>query len=162
MAATVLVYTAYEGFANDIIQRLYPEVWQEETTRFRIGDYRGTLGKTRFLAERLEVVLKRTSRPYHTVAELHSWRNDLVHPETVRLKGTTRADAYAKKQRRATPVAFTKLARSTFVPRCFDDVSALADTLLHGAAEEHWEAVRDLGDSAFWGPVGSGGAHLKG
>ncbi len=34
MAATILVYTAYEGFANDIIERLCPEVWREEATHF--------------------------------------------------------------------------------------------------------------------------------
>jgi hypothetical protein len=161
MAATVLVHAAFEGFVNDLIERLYPHVWKDEAKLFRSGDHRGTMGKTKFLAERLGVRLNRTSRPYRTVAELQSWRNDLVHPATVRLHGTTRADAYARKPRRAAPVAFTKLARPTFVPRCFEDVSTLADLLLHAVAAEHLMAVRNLGDSAFWGPLGSGGAHLR-
>ena len=161
MAATVLVSTAYEGFANDLIERLFPEVWQDDAAYFRTGRFRGTLGKTRFLAERLDVALKRACRPYRTVAELVSWRNDLVHPKTVHLRGTMRADAYAKKPRHAKPMAFTKLERPTLVLRSFEDVSALGDTLLSAAAEKHWTAVRDLGSSAFSGALGSGRASLK-
>jgi len=161
MAATVLAYTAYEGFINDVIERLYPDVWKEERTYFQTGDCRGTLGKTRFLADRLGVALKRAGRPYCTVAELHAWRNDLVHPQTVRFRGTTRADAYARQPKRAKPVAFAKLERPGFVVRCFEDVAALADMLLQKAARQHWTEVRDLGDSAFFGPVGSSRASLK-
>lgn len=161
MAATVLVYTAYEGFTNDLIERLYPDVWKKERTFFQSGKYRGTLGKTQFLADQLGVSLKRARRPYCTVAELQSWRNDLVHPRTVRLKGTARADTYARQPQRAAPVAFVKMRRPTFVPRSFEDVSALADVLLEAAAKEHWTEVRDLGESAFLGPLGSGGASLK-
>jgi hypothetical protein len=137
MAATVLAYTAYEGFTNDVIERLYPDVWKDERKHFGSGRYRGTIGKTHFLADRLDVRLNRNSRPYNTVAELHRWRNDLVHPQTVRLKGRMRADAYATKPRRAAPIAFMKLRRPWFIPRCFEDVAALGDTLLEAAGREN-------------------------
>jgi len=119
------------------------------------------LGKTLFIAERLSVVLQRSERPYCTVAELHAWRNDLVHPQTVRVEGVTRADAYAKKPIRAKAVGFAKLARPTFIPRVFEDVPALGDLLLQSAAREHWSAVRELGDIAFSGVLGSSGASLR-
>ena len=161
MAAMVLAYTAYEGFTNDLIERLYPDIWKSERKHFGCGRYRGTIGKTQFLADRLHVRLKRDGRPYNTVAELHNWRNDLVHPQTVRLKGRMRADAYSKKPRRGAPIAFAKLQRPLFVPRCFVDVAALGDILLEAAARENWERVRDLGESAFSGVLGSSGASLS-
>ena len=160
MAAAVLVHAAYEGFVNDAIERLYPDVWKQELTYFRTGAFRGTLGKTWFLAERLGVALERASRPYRTVAELNAWRNDLVHPRTARGKGTVRSDAYAKQPKRVRPAVFSKL-RPAFVARCLEDVSALADMLLRAARQQHRSEVRHLGQMAFWGPAGSGGAALK-
>ena len=158
MAATILVHTAYEGFLNDVIERLFPDDWKTER---RVTAYRGWLGKTRFLADRLSVSVDRTGRPYCTVAELAAWRNELVHPRTVRLRGTTRADAYARKPRRAKPTAFSKLEKPAFIARCFEDVATLADLLLKAAARQHGEFVVDLGGSAFWGPIGLGGASLR-
>jgi len=160
MAAGVLGYTAYEGFVNDLIERVFPEIWVEERTQF-VGDYRGTLGKTLFLSEKLDVALERGRRPYSTVAELHAWRNELVHQRTVRVRGITRADAYAKKPKRARPVAFARLERPAFLSRCFADVPRLADVLLEGAREKHGVAVSDLDDIAFSGVLGSGGASLR-
>ena len=160
MAAGVLAYTAYEGFVNDLIARAFPAVWNEQRTQL-VGDYRGTLGKTLFIAERLGVVLQRSGRPYCTVAELHAWRNDLVHPQTARVEGVTRADAYAKKPIRAKAIAFAKLERPVFIPRVFEDVPALGDLLLQSAKREHWSAVSELGDIAFSGVLGSSGASLR-
>jgi hypothetical protein len=161
MAATLMAYTAYEGFTNDLLERLRPDVAKAERTFFASGKYRGTLGKTHFLADELGVNLVRTTRPLTTVAELHAWRNDLVHPRTVRLRGTTRADSCSKAPRRAAPVGFAKLRRPTFVPRCFQDIEALGDTLLSAAGKAHWSKVRDLGASAFSGVLGSSGASLR-
>jgi hypothetical protein len=161
MAATLMTYTAYEGFTNDLLERLYPDVAKAERTFFSSGRYRGTLGKTQFLADRLGIVLARTSRPFTTVAELHRWRNDLVHPRTVRRRGTTTADSYAKNPRRAAPVGFAKLQRPAFVLRCFQDVEVLGNTLLSAAGQAHWTTVCDLGSSAFSGVFGSGSASLK-
>lgn len=160
MAAGVLAYTAYEGFVNDLIERAFPAVWKERRSQL-VGDYRGTLGKTLFVAERLSVVLQQSDRPYCTLAELHAWRNDLVHPQTVRVEGVTRADAYAKKPIRAKAVAFAKLEQPTFIPRVFEDVPALGDLLLQSAAREHWAAVSTLGSIAFSGVLGSSGASLR-
>lgn len=164
VAATVLAYTAYEGFLNHVIECLYPQVWKQERTFFRVPPFDGTLGKTRFLAEGIGLVLKPSSRPYRTVLELHAWRNDLVHPRTVRAQGTARADAYARKPRRVAVVAFKKLGRRGFVSLAFDDLATLADSLLRAAGQKHdleLRELRKLGGSAFWGPIGLGGASLR-
>ena len=164
LAALVLTYTAYEGFLNHVIETLYPEVWQKERSFFRTQPYEGTLGKTKFLADRLGMALHRAARPYRTVAELHSWRNDLVHPRTVRGAGVRRADAYARKPNRVQPVSFRKLGQDGFVDRCFDDAAALADALLDAAVQGHTPGARELsklGSFAFWGPFALGGGSLK-
>jgi hypothetical protein len=158
LAAAVLVHTAFEGFLNDVIARACPDAWQSVRAT---GEYRGTLGKTRFLAQEFAVPLDPAQQPYRSLAELHARRNELVHPETVRCKGVTTADSYAKDPRRALPLAFTRLQQDGFMTTCFDDLAALADTLLEAAALKHSDAVRDLGGSAFWGPTGHSGASLK-
>jgi len=158
LAAAVLVHTAFEGFLNDVIARACADAWQGAR---HTGEFRGTLGKTRFLARHLAVPMDPAQRPYQTLAELHARRNELVHPETVRCKGVTTADSYSKNPRRAVPLAFARLQQDGFMAMCFDDLAALADTLLKAAGVKQWEAVRDLGGSAFWGPTGHGGASLK-
>ena len=160
LAAALLVHAAYEGFLNDLLERVDPDTWAEERTFFT-GDRSGVLGKTRFLAERLSVDITRGSGPYSTVALLNRWRHDLVHPRTFRDGGIASAETFAKYPKRATPEAFEKLEQPFFLPRCFDDISSLADRLLAAAKQAHPARVRALGDSAFWGPVGSGGATLR-
>lgn len=160
MGAAVLVHAAYEGFINEAIERLFPAVWQQEKTYFRSGPFQGWLGKTQFLAHELRMTLNRSARPYRTVAELNAWRNDLVHSRTVRGVGVIRSDAYAKRPAEVRPVVFVKL-KPTFVARCFDDVSALADLLLVAARAQHRTELRHLGAMAFWGPASSGGAALR-
>jgi hypothetical protein len=164
LASLVLAYTAYEGFLNHVIESLYPQVWSQERTFFRVQPFEGTLGKTRFVAGSVGVKLERAARPYRTVAELHAWRNDLVHPRTVRGRGITRADAYARKPKRVEAVAFKKVAQRGFVSRGFDDLAALADSLLRAAGQQHTVDAREmskLGTYAFWGPTGLGGASLR-
>ena len=41
MAAAVLAYTAYEGFLNHLIERLYPQVWKREQSFFRTPPFVG-------------------------------------------------------------------------------------------------------------------------
>jgi len=146
-----------------VIERLCPAVWQEERAFFRKPPFEGTLGKTLFLATETGMVLQRRSRPYQTVAELHAWRNELVHPRTLRRTGRARADVYAKKAASRAPVAFQKL-RPAFTERCFQDVEALADRLLLAARQKEYLAGRELsklGQRAFTGVVGVGGAGLS-
>src|SRR4051812_8110078 len=64
LGATVLVHTAFEGFLNHAIEVLYPQVWAQERSFFRAPPREGTLGKTRFLASSVGVVLKQDGRPY--------------------------------------------------------------------------------------------------
>ena len=160
MGALVLVHAAYEGFINEALERLYPDIWQQEKTFFRSGRFQGLLGTTRYLAEQLHHSLDRAQRPYRTVAELNAWRNDLVHSRSVRDSGVTRADAYSKRVADPQPVVFAKL-RPAFVARCFEDAAALADTLLAAAQAQRRRELSHLGSMAFWGPASSGGAALR-
>ena len=163
MAALILLDAAYEGFLNHLIERLYPQVWAQERTFFRGPPFEGTLGKTAFLAVGVGLELQRGSRPHRTVAELHAWRNDLVHPKSLRARGRSRADAYARKPARVEPVAFTKL-RPRFAEECFDDVEALADSLLLAATQKHHADTRELAtlDRHAFSPVlGHSGGTLK-
>jgi hypothetical protein len=161
MSAAVLANTAYEGFNNHLIDVLYPDVWVERRRVFGTGEFRGRLGKTRFLAARLGVSLDRVGRPYTGVAELSAWRNQLVHPGTKRKAGVARADLYSRKPKTAKPEVLATLVRPGFVADSFADVEALADMLLHAATEQHWSEVGELGESAFWGPTFIGGASLQ-
>ncbi len=160
MGALVLVHAAVEGFINEALERLYPDIWQEEKTFFRSGRFQGLLGKTRYLAEQLHLSLHRAQRPYRTIAELSAWRNDLVHSRSVRDTGVTRADAYAKRVADPQPAVFSKL-RPAFVARCFEDAAALADALLAAAQAQPRRELSRLGSMAFWGSASSGGAALR-
>ena len=62
LAATLFVFTAYEGFTNDLLERVAPEVAKQNTTVFRFGGRSGTLGKTLFLADRLSLPVSRQER----------------------------------------------------------------------------------------------------
>jgi hypothetical protein len=161
MAALVLIHAAYEGFINEALERLFPETWQQEKTFFRSDPYPGLLGKTQYLAEQLQLPLDRAERPYRTVAELHAWRNELVHSHVVRDSGITRSDAYAKRLADPQPDVFAKL-RPAFLTRSFEDVAALADGLLGAAYAQHRTELGHLREVAFWGPASSGGASLRG
>jgi hypothetical protein len=160
MGALVLVHAAYEGFINEALERLYPDIWQQEKTFFRTGRFQGLLGKTQYLAEQLQLSLDRAQRPYRTVAELNAWRNDLVHSRSVRDSGVTRADAYAKRAADPQPAVLAKL-RPAFVARCFEDAAGLADILLAAAHPQPRRELSHLGSMAFWGPASSGGAALR-
>ena len=160
MAAAVLLHAAYEGFLNDLIERIDPETWAKER-EFFTGDRSGVLGKTRFLATQLGVDLQLDRAPYSTVGLLNSWRHDLVHPRTVRRGGIASAHTFAKYPKRAKPEIFAKLESPSFLPSCFEHVSALADNLLRSASQAHPTKVSALGGSAFWGPVGSSGARPR-
>jgi hypothetical protein len=127
---------------------------------FRRDPFVSTLGKTKFLAKRLDVPLEHGARPYRTVVELDKWRNDLVHPQTVRATGTRRAGEYARNPKSVRPDVFARM-KPDFVGLCFADVEAQADRLLQAATDQHRLELRDLGRIAFWGPAGSGTATLK-
>ncbi len=160
MAALVLAHAAYEGFINECIRRLRPDVWRQERTFFRGRDLEGTMGRTRFLAKELGVEIARTAPPYRTVAELCAWRNDLVHPQSVRVSGTTSAHRYATQQIDAPPVVFAKLT-SAFAKRCFEDAVALSDALLQSPGARRRPELRALGKRALWGPSNSRQGSLK-
>lgn len=70
---------AIEAHANYLLEAVCPMEYENEKKLFSEDDYRGTLGKLRFLAERLNVSLDRGSRPLQTIKELFTWRDLMVH-----------------------------------------------------------------------------------
>jgi hypothetical protein len=159
LAATLFVFIAYEGFLNDLGERVAPDIWVGEREFFSKRTFVGTLGKTRFLAQRIGLALDRVGRPYSTLAELSGWRNGLVHPRTVRVHGTRRI-AGNHRPPTARPMAFALIERPSFVARSFEDIAAIADKLLSAASQDYDSQVRDLGSSAFVGHLGITSASL--
>jgi hypothetical protein len=160
LAAALFIYTAYEGFVNDLGDRIALAEWSKEKEFFSTPPYIGTMGKTQFLAKHVGLRLIRRQRPYSTLAELHAWRNNLVHPRTVRLQGSRRIAA-DRKPPAAYPSPFKTLERPAFVGRCFEDVAALADQLLAAAASGFRDQVHDYGSNAFVGVLGSRSASVR-
>ena len=160
MSALLLTQAAYEGFINEALRHLRPDIWAQERTYFRQAKLQGLMGKTRFLAKELGMALKRSARPYCTVAELNDWRNDLVHPVSVRTKGTTTALAYARSNVDRGPIVFSKI-RPAFATRCFTDVEALAQMLLDAAHAAGRHELAHLGMKALWGVSSSGHGSRK-
>ena len=161
LAATLLAFTAFEGFVNEAIESAAPDTWKRERKFFASGKYTGTMGKAAFLADHAGHAVLRDARPFQTVAELCAWRNELVHPRTARIQGEALVVALSNKPRHAKPTVFKKLERPEFVERCFADIVALADLLLDGFREKEPNPVRHLGRYALWGPVGTGKISLK-
>lgn len=157
-AAALFVFMAYEGFLNDLGERIAPDVWANERKFFR-HRFAGTLGKTRFLADKLEISFDWGRRPCGTLAELNEWRNRLVHSYTERISGS-RLIAAENKPPTAYPTAFQTIERPPFVPRCFEDVGAVADQLLRAGAKRFRGQLRDHGLSAFVGLVGTTSASV--
>jgi hypothetical protein len=158
MAATTMLHVAYEGFVNDLIERLWADEWK---IRAHDKANRGTQGKTAFIAGRLGVTFSWDMRPYRSIKELATFRHALVHPRTVRVSGTTSATVYATQPIRARPQAFAALESPNFIEQCFADIESVGDALLTAAVAKHGRAVGLLGSRAFCGVLGGGGASLK-
>lgn len=81
LACSMLLNVAFavEAHANYMLEVAFPTEYKNEKTVFSQGEYKGTLGKLCFLAERLNVSLEKGSRPFQTVKELFGWRSQIVH-----------------------------------------------------------------------------------
>lgn len=126
---------------------------------FRSGKYQGVMGRTRFVAAELGINLAGASRPYRTVAELSAWRNDLVHPQSTRHRGTTSARVYAQRVIEPGPAVFAK-RKPAFAKRCFEDAADLAQLLLEAAITAGRDELSHLGNTALWGPLTIGQGSL--
>lgn len=79
LAAVLLSSFAFEGLLNYIGDELYPSVWTEERSFFGVGQYRGTDGKLKYLAEKLNLAIDRSRRPFQSFRELLALRNETAH-----------------------------------------------------------------------------------
>jgi hypothetical protein len=159
LASLLLAHASYEGFLNHIIDT----ACSAEYERAADGSphVRGTIGKTVFLSEFLPHQMARDARPYRTVAEMHAWRNRLLHSRSVTWEGVRSAIADAISPRDADSLLYSVLRRSEFIAQCFADIPQLADGLLAAAVRHFPGTFCELGTQAMWGPATSGGADLR-
>jgi len=87
LAGMVLVFFAFEGYLNWLGELLFPDIWRNERAFFSAKNkpYVGTIGKLRYLGERLELSsFDVNSRPWKTVVELQDYRHGVAHPKSER------------------------------------------------------------------------------
>lgn len=150
LAAQLLSFFAMEGLLNHIGEELRGDVWKDERSFFASSGYQGTLGKFDYLAEELGVEVDRSRRPYQSLKQLATLRNDMVHPRTVTAVGTKRmsfADA-------GKPSPLIQASSQGHTRQIRDDLEKLADQLFAAARTN---GLKDVGGSgAFSGTVESG------
>ena len=146
LGARLFVCTAYEGFLNDLGERIAPVDWKDER---KLG---GLVGKGKYLAKQLGVIVQDDARPFATIVELHTWRNALVHPRTVR-----RADTVPLTPDVASRRAVADVLRfdDAVLDRALEDVAAFANQLVAAARAKHRDKLQDYGTDAFMGPIGT-------
>ncbi len=152
LGALLCLYFAFEGFLNDLGDRIAADTWAEEREFFGKGEYRGTLGKLRYLAEISNFLLEKGRRPYQTLRELEAVRHELVHPRTI-VAGSSVSfdpDGFPKL---LDPDALRTIESEGFPERAFTDIEALADALVSCSKNAFPAELRYYGDRAFEGAI---------
>ncbi len=160
LAATLFAYLAFEGLLNHLGEGLFPEDWKNEKSLFSKAPFKGTLGKLSFIAARCGLTVHRGSRPYSTLKALDKQRSALVHSRTERrTKTVVFADARRIPQRLESELAQWVTDRA--LARVFDDVKAMASTLVGAARSAHPRAMQHVYGAGFTGAIGSQGGHIE-
>ena len=74
MGALLLCAISYESYLNWIGPKLFP-TWKQKLERLRWAK------KTKLIAEKLGLTLDYSKKPYKTVRQLFTWRNELAHSQ---------------------------------------------------------------------------------
>lgn len=74
-----MAYFAFESYLNLSGPRVDPKTWQNERSYFNQSPYQGTLGKAKWIADRVGLQIEMGQRPYQTISELSRLRNFLTH-----------------------------------------------------------------------------------
>jgi hypothetical protein len=145
-----MVFAAHslEGYLNFIGDKILPELWQKE--REIEGGFEGKLA--RILQECGLNKFEKGRRPYSTVTELTTLRNNLAHPKTK--KQPKRRKIYPEGKE---PPLFPKPYLATLVThekalRARDDVKCIVDRI-HAAVVAKFPALH-LGDDGLEGIIG--------
>ena len=80
LSAGLLAAASFEAYLNYVGGEILPEVWSDERRYFSSGQYRGTNGKLKRIAEEVGWPLpRRDRRPLSGVIELQALRDKMVH-----------------------------------------------------------------------------------
>lgn len=80
LSAGLLAAAAFEAYLNHLGEEMLPDIWADERRFFSSESYRGTSGKLKRIAEKLEWQLpSKTRKPYAGLIELQSLRDKMVH-----------------------------------------------------------------------------------
>jgi hypothetical protein len=156
LAALILLYFAFEGYMNYLLETAFPNIWNQERTFFSKSPYNGALGKLRYLREQLGIVSKKRDRPNHTVKRLTRLRHSIVHP---RLEKQEKQVAFSD-PRRLKDLESKLLceANEKFLATAFEDVEQICDKL---QAEALRQCKREIyGPKAFVGIIGLRGGKI--
>jgi len=149
VGATICAASAMEGFLNDLGSRIAPAEFADERTYFSGPKHRGTLGKLKFLAERVGLALDWGRRPLQSLRELDGIRNSLVHPRTV--YGIE--DWSDEIPQLPWPPAIVSIEKDGAVSRMMQDLNAFGEELLATAKNKFEYELRDYGERSFEGAL---------
>jgi len=152
LASSLFIYLAFEGFLNDLGERIAPKEWAGEKKFFSREPYRGTLGKFRFLAEKVGYRVDLTQRPHSTLRTLDQQRNKLVHPRTERRSGNLTLHGPNRVVR--LPPDLHRYGAPAFVERAFKDVGRTAEVLVERGRASFPEEMHDYLGGAMVGTTG--------
>jgi hypothetical protein len=149
LGATICAAAALEGFLCDLGSRIAPAQFADERAFFSGRDYRGTIGKLKFLAERIGLPLDWGRRPLQSLSSLDRLRNQFIHPRST--YGTTDwSDGVPAPQ---WPPAIISIEEDGMVRRMMEDLNTFGDMMIVAAKQKFSYELRDYGTRAFEGAL---------
>lgn len=156
LAASVFAFFAFEGFVNELGRQIAPDVWTDERAFFARGEFRGTLGKFKYLAQLCDFHYNAGTRPFQTVRMLARARDVLVHNKTETFDLEVPAGAFADAE--VPSPTMNEYADRDFASRAVVDVERLCDDLIASAKLKFGEFEVGYRHRAF---DGISGTHSK-
>jgi hypothetical protein len=153
LAAGVFAYFAFEALLNEILRQVDPDIWAKEREVFSKGQYRGTLGKFDYLADKFSVSVDRSRRPYQTVRELAEARDELVHARTEMFDVVVKAPSLDSIPRHTSILDI--YSSTEFVARTMTDIKQVSDALLNSVKRQAGDIEIGGTGGAFDGVYGS-------
>jgi len=90
LVAMVFAFHAIEGYLNYVGEKIAPDLWRDEKTKFSEN---GVTGKLAAICERCGLGSPDYGKsPYGTLSELKKLRNAMAHPRTRKTGGTVEYD----------------------------------------------------------------------
>lgn len=143
LTAMLMIYFAFEALLNNMISTLDPLAWKNERQLFSGPPYQGTLGKYKYLIEKLSMASPdHASRPYQTLKFLQQVRDRAVHAKPER---SIRKIKVAPGQ---FPESYTswlgKHSTLSHVKKCFEDIRTISTSLYKVARKTHRNQFHSL------------------